>query len=388
MAIVLAGGLLLTISAYYLGEKAQVSAFPTYLCGLVWLALCCFPGRITQLRANPIIVLSSVLIFYLAFTTAWSDAASVKTTLLYIGFALLLMGFVAGVPFAARSWGGFLSWLVTVTILAGAVSALYSLYFYYGLDYHPPLSFGRLYALGRLSNPAVSAFSYSVPLIFAAYRLFHRPAVNERIIWGMTTLILGYTLYLTDTRSTWVGLVAAGFAMVIFSTRLRPRQRILTAVGVSAVIGAGIFGLLHSAWREELLKRSTSFRPEIWSATLHKMSGINWLVGHGNNVSSAVHDGRYTFDHPHSIYLSTLFYGGAIGLTLLLLLIATSYLVLLRQRASELRGLALASLTFGVVSLVFDGDYLLDKIDFTWIVLWLPIAMAACLISRRGFAPE
>ena len=118
--------------------------------------------------------------------------------------------------------------------------------------------------------------------------------------------------------------------------------------------------------------------------TFHKMSGLSWLIGYGDNASSTVDTAGYLFEHPHSIYLSTLFYGGIIGLGLLLALIAKSYVILFRAQAGEPRGIALACLTFGAVSLLFDGDYLLDKIDYVWLVLWLPVALTASLRTVRS----
>ena len=381
LSIILAAGLILTVATYYLATKPQANAFPTYLSGLAFLPLCLYPARLSSIASNPVIRLGSALILYLVLTTVWSETASIKTTSLYFGFALLLLAFVAGIVFCADTWPTFLNWIITIIILAAAVSALYSIYLFYALDYHPLDEKDRLYALGRIHNPAIGAFSYGIALVFATTRLVYRTRMDERIGWGIATLTLLYAVMMTDTRSAWVGLLAAAVSAIAFSGSLALRARLVSSAALVALAAIALFIGLHSDFRDEIMRRSTSFRPEIWSATLHKFSGAMWLVGDGANAPSFVNDGRFTFDHPHSIYVATLFYGGAIGMVLLLVVITAAYRALLRSRTGELRTMALAGLTFGAIGLLFDGDHLLDKIDYVWMVLWFPITLAACQSS-------
>ena len=43
------------------------------------------------------------------------------------------------------------------------------------------------------------------------------------------------------------------------------------------------------------------------------------------------------------------------------------------------RWLTLSLLTYGFAVLMFDGNRLISKIDFIWLVFWLPVAFAAFL---------
>lgn len=387
LSTILAASAFLTVITFYLGAKGQVNAFPTYLGGLAFLALAFLPGQSLagQWRwtlQNRILLLTLVFTFYLALTTAWSPAATPDTTALYIGFAVLQLGFVVGLVWVLRRWPSLVEGLLSVCILAAAVSAVYSLYFFYGLDYHPLVEKDRLYALGRLANPVIGALGYGAALVYAANRMMWRKDYGERAFWGLLALLLVYTVVMTGTRSVWVGFAGAVMALLVCSHRLSLRARIGLVV-VAVIVATGALGFaLHSPLRAEILRRSTSFRPEIWSDTLSHIHGLAWLVGNGINTASSVQDSGFVFEHPHSIYLATLFYGGALGLVQLLALLGLCFYRLIRLPESELRNAALAALTFAATSLLFDGDYLMEKVDYFWIVFWLPIALAAWLSAR------
>ena len=81
------------------------------------------------------------------------------------------------------------------------------------------------------------------------------------------------------------------------------------------------------------------------------------------------------FQHAHSIYVSTFFYGGVIGLLALLGFLGLCAGRSLRANSSEIQALATMMLLYGVTVLLFDGDRILTKVDYIWMVFWLPIAM-------------
>ena len=73
-----------------------------------------------------------------------------------------------------------------------------------------------------------------------------------------------------------------------------------------------------------------------------------------------------------------MFYGGVIGIGGLLLLMMSSISAALESHHPA-RWLTLSLLTYGFAVLMFDGNRLISKIDFIWLVFWLPVAFAAFL---------
>ena len=151
-----------------------------------------------------------------------------------------------------------------------------------------------------------------------------------------------------------------------------------------------MFVLASFGW-DELVKRSTSFRPEIWGELISRTLQTNWLLGHGIIADSSVahssyEHGVFSFHHAHSVYVATFFYGGVVGLLGFLGLLAYLGLRLYQANGAEMRGLATMALIYAAVVMFFDGDRLLVKVDYLWIVFWLPVAMVLVVDQQKRFS--
>jgi hypothetical protein len=51
----------------------------------------------------------------------------------------------------------------------------------------------------------------------------------------------------------------------------------------------------------------------------------------------------------------------------------------MKQDFTPLVVLALSTLLYASITLMIDGNRLLEKIDFHWLVFWLPVAL--CLVA-------
>ncbi|MEX0943322.1 MAG: O-antigen ligase family protein [Pseudomonadales bacterium] len=383
----LAISLCLSIGSYYLAEDGQVNYFPTYLAAIAFLGLWPFASTMRPVVTHPVLIVSAILLFYLALSPLWGQQ-DIAIALKFIGYALLLLAFVAGIPIAHARHARFLDGFITVMIAASVVCAAVSIHFFYNLEFNPGDDRERLHGLGRMGNPVVSALSFSVPLIFALHRTVIRTRVPERGLWALAAIILVYALILTGTRSIWIGLFAAALAGTMINHRLSIRIRLVLAATLLVTTGLAFLLTLGSGLFEELMRRSTSYRPEIWSGILAAFAGVNPLLGAGLDASSEVRDSGYLFEHPHSIYLATLFYGGYIGLLMLITLIITTARTLIRAPFSDWRAPATMTLAFAVTTLALDGNRVLEKMDYVWVVFWLPVAFAVCVSTRNVNAAE
>jgi hypothetical protein len=52
--------------------------------------------------------------------------------------------------------------------------------------------------------------------------------------------------------------------------------------------------------------------------------------------------------------------------------------------ASRLRTVGAGCLAYGLTVLVFDGDKLMPKIDFIWLLFWFPVGLVIALRPLRG----
>lgn len=304
-----------------------------------------------------------------------------RSSLLYFGYSLLILSFVYGLVYASRIKDWFLGVFLTTLVIAAAVSATYSTYFFFNLDYQP-LTEKRLYALGGLNNPVVSAISYGAALSLCMSFFF---VTNERGL-KTVTLLLGFVLVmaigLSGTRGVWIGLLAAG-TTAVFSIPNKFHQRRVILILLCLIPIALITGYL-SGYAELFLKRSTSFRPEIWQATLSQWLNGNFILGSGIQADFDLYITPNRFMHPHSIYFSTLYYGGILGLGLLLIFIVRLLWVLVYKASQDTKIYAFPLLVYGLTTLLFDGNRLIEKVDFLWLSFWLPVALTLFAESKAN----
>ncbi len=376
--VALFGSILLLIVLYYLGDDGQAAFFPSYIATLLAIPLLLLqPNR--QVLWDPRLACAVLFAIYLGITSLWSHQPGWH----YPAYAILLVTFLVGAMLTAQRLPRLMHWVVTLSILSAAISASISIYLYYSVGYNPLDEKDRLYALGRNYTPTVSALSYSIPLIMAATRVTLTPALLERVLYLLLTAPLAWAIILSGTRSVMIGLVAAALLSLLVLTRASWRERLGIAAGILTTIVMIALAAYLSGYDDMLLRRASSFRPQIWAAAIERITAGNWVFGNGISVSSVLNWQHLSFDHAHSIYLSTLFYGGIIGFGLLVGLIVLSAGPLFRPLASELHAIAFATLTFSLVTLAMDGDRLVAKVDHLWIAFWLPMLLAWTAVSAR-----
>ena len=361
---------------YFLAKTNRISFFPTYLIGLSVLGLIS-ANEITQVltRNRTALTILSIFLAYAALTVFWSNDAQFKTFALYTGYGLLIITFVIAIPLLAHRFPWFIDVFLRLLVLAAVISCCYSLCFYYLLDDYRPLGFDRLYSLGGLHNPVVSALSYGAALVLVlSFASICRDNALKVLTFFIGILLLAGIMH-TGTRSVWIGLIAAGLCVIaVLPNPGAQKKLVLGVVGLTCLLIAGV-SIWILGYHEALLERSTSFRPQIWVEFLTKIVSGNFFLGFGINTDPAFYADGIEFKHAHSIYLSTLFYGGIVGLGLFLTLIGQVIYTQVKN-PTRLTIYVLPLLVFGLVCLVFDGNRLVRKVDFTWLLIWLPIALS------------
>ncbi|MFT5211459.1 MAG: O-antigen ligase [Flavobacterium sp.] len=370
---------------YFLGKSGKVAFFPTYLIGISLISLLGSQEVKRFYYANrSSLLLIAVFLAYLALSNIWIDQ-SIRTSALYIGYGLLILCFISSLAVLEQVFDNFFNSFLAILAISACLSVIYSVYFFHALDYQPLVE-SRLYALGGIYNPVVSALSYGAVLILALTHFATSQRLSQRLLYGVSILILTIGILYTGTRSVWIGLFVSSFVLLYFLpniTRLEKRRIIIVSQLCLIIILAVMYKFgLH----ESILQRSTSFRFEIWEAVLSTVWNNNLFFGHGLNALEVVRYEKFLFEHPHNIYIATLFYGGIFGLTMLVALIGKLLLSLYRENILPYRIYAISALSFGLTCLLIDGDKLLTKINFIWLLFWLPVAIA--FIQLKGEKKE
>jgi O-antigen ligase len=368
---------LLSIAAFFLAESGKINNFPTYVVGILFILLMLLDRSAVRHFDAHLVLGITGLLTYFSLSALWADNGGLAAMLLYFGYSVLILSFVYSVLLLQMHYQEFLRFLVWFTVLAAVVSASYSVHLHYAFPEYQPLLEDRLVALGRLHNPVISALSYGMAIVMALHLLICGTNNNDRFFSGFCIVVLLVGVTLTYTRSVWIGVsVTTLYAIALYFPGSTWRRVAAAVLFLSVVVAI----MLASFGWDELVKRSTSFRPEIWGELINRTLKTNWLLGHGIIADSSVahssyEHGTFSFHHAHSMYVATLFYGGVIGLSGFLGFLVYLGLRLHQADGDEKRGLATMALIYAVVVMFFDGDRFLAKVDYFWIVFWLPVAI-------------
>lgn len=382
----------LTLISYYLATNGKINNFPNYF-SLIFLAVYgIFNSNRTILTTKPNLssplAITVLFLLYISLTTLWSPDVSLSIFLLYIGYSILLLSFMLSYLICHEHLPLFKVWILPLIVLSTTVSACYSIYFFYGIEDYHPLDEDRLYALGRLRNPVVGAFSYGITAVIAGNYVRSQTSLTDKFFWALCLLIIIIAISLTGTRGVWVGLAAVVVAYIAILPKLNLGRKLMMA-GSFLLLAGTVLAVIYLLGGETFIShRSLSFRPEIWLASVQKVYAYNLWFGLGINANSELTHGHLTFQHSHSIYFATLFYGGILGFLLLAGLIVTALKHLYRVANSPEKDLALGAFIFAITAFAIDGDRLLEKIDFHWIAFWLPLTLVITLGKRSSKESE
>jgi O-antigen ligase len=181
---------------------------------------------------------------------------------------------------------------------------------------------------------------------------------------------MGVFIALTESR----GPILAAAAATVFLCAAGPwRWR---ALPVLAVLAASVLVLPHRLQQhgaQALVNRGTSHRLEVWRASLDLIRA-HPLLGHGlgAQMHMQLHDVLITF--PHDLYLSLLYYSGAIGL----LLFAGLACVLAWRvwRGWDADGPWFAAIGISVlVGGLTDLGQVTKGPGTMWLILWVPVGL-------------
>ncbi len=316
-------------------------------------------------------------------SSLWSDEPWQRKSLSFLGYALVTLAFIASAALSLRHAVWFDRWLVRLLPPAAAAAAFVAILYFY---WEPP-QYGRLLGLGQLRNSVVAGLAFAAAILVALHGILHERGVWR---WLLATAMLPllYALYLTDAVAAMVSLVLAACAQLALRFEMRTGTLLLLLMSLCMAVLAVLAWLILSEAElaRRIMPRADSYRLAIWQHYLAQIDWANIWLGQGLHFERSFElEGRF-IHHPHSLYLATLLKIGLVGLCWYLVLLLQTARVLLQNRAWPIMHLMLGLLILGSASYLVDGWQIIDRLERSWLLVWLPMAAAAAAWSGSSGA--
>jgi hypothetical protein len=314
------------------------------------------------------------VLLYLLLSVSWSESRGTDEIISLLGSSALLLAMIMSVERCRRYFQWFGSYLLFAIVCCAAISAAYFLYTASGGADDPP---------GRLSTHSVAAISYGSALLVSTFLIVKSSALAVRLFWAFCFTVLGVVCYRLEVDFVWLALVGS-LSVIAFSRVWESRDTIYVFGWM--VVSTCLLGLFLYLFDSVLV----SDRQLIWASVVNTVYENQPVFGSGilTPVVPFVDCKQFpnlldsfsscNFQHPHNLFVASLFRGGIVGLALLVILFLVSISSALESDKDE-KWLIFAMLSYCAIIFLFDGDQLVSKLDFVWMIFWLPVAFAISL---------
>ena len=291
-----------------------------------------------------------------AFWSAAEEPAREVKRLIYVVLFLLGLACLMRQPLRVvlvLQWAGF----------GLALAALVALVQRYGIEAKPWA--WRMQGYGLLDHPIIGGYVFGIALVW----WFCLPPSRTmlRFVWALGLLALFAFIVMTQSRGVWIALLATVLLMPAWRSG-RAGLFVAFLLLVVAALGYWLFG-------SYVVARGTSYRPEIFAASLATIGDRPWLgLGLGSDYQVGAL-GRM-FDHTHNLFTHAAVELGLPGLILWLAVWLRCFVIAVRERATFLGSALLGMWFFSTFALLFDGANLWDSPRPEWFLTWLPVGLA------------
>ena len=244
------------------------------------------------------------------------------------------------------------------------------------------------WSLGKRLSPLFGqskSVIFTADLLLSALTTYSWTCIKTRDlsrIFYIHILVIGVAAVFLQTRSIFPVWIVS--VVLLIATQARHHGHIVKA-SVFTILGSGLLvwlALSLSGIADSLTARGDSYRIEIWSAYFLNTvkCGVIAGCGWGSELGFITNDGS-AISHPHSMYMQHFYWGGLIGLFLLIVCITTP--LTKGIRSSNYASWPLLS---GSVALVFDGKSLLSLPNERWLLVLVPLAVLIGGLARSSHA--
>lgn len=312
-----------------------------------------------------------LFLVYLCLSLFWSDYNPDDKYFEYISYIFYIL-FLVMIPLVAVQYNYKALPMISIGfIFIVTVQVLMATWLWYTM--HPLTD--RLQGHGTLSLSIQLATIYSAIAAFCVVSYLKEKTRAGAIYLAPFTICFGGIIF-TGSRGPLLTLLA----VTMLAALLIKNQRAKLLFALIVFIGL-VFFLLEPNVFYAPLERGASFRPAIWKNAWHKIAE-SWVFGYGIATSpKLIIENQLEMEHYHNIFLATWFYGGIIGVLLLMSMVVTALVQGLRTPAAWPW---LAAFISSLLCLLTNGNRLIYDIRPEWFYFWLPFAM---ILAYSSIAP-
>ena len=325
-------------------------------------------------------LLSTIFLVYMFCTLFWAEPYELSDLPKYGRRVLYVFTFLTVTMHLIHVYPNLLEKLLMLLCLAAAIFAVGYLVFYYSQH---PFPHRRLSGFGQLDNPIMASSVYGTVFIACIYLFEQQHTTKMNLLCvGMIGAVFLY-MVLTQSRGpllAW-GVTMLGWTvserLVYKRNKCNCRNKLWIVLLLAFSTGAILFVCYPKFFKSRLL-RTTTHRLDVWTQGLVQANNAP-CFGHGLNADTRIVLAKYgkARQHHHSVYLETLFYGGIVGLLLLIGLVGSGIQQALTRPREPEKFFLTCMLVFGALCMATDGKTLIGHPKPVWFFFWFPIALVA-----------
>jgi O-antigen ligase len=370
----------LAFAGYFIITTRQGSAIPTYflaLTGLVGILVNPLE-KFDRLRSSRSFGIFFVLVIYILLSLIWHSIGLNSSNETRAALIDLIVLFFAAIAFSHVREDINLTRIVMICLLVGSSVSATSLILIEVFNFN-------LNHTGAWNVWSVAAIAYGFSLIISSYfSILHRANFQGAIFAFIAMLHLA-ALLLVGSHVVFFGLLVALVSLsfaALWESRFR-RQSVFWILLCCTLLASVLYVL------DILMEQK---RSEIWTSTLEAIFDGNLMLGAGYSdansprltCSATESVGKYAhvcaFEHPHNLFVSTIFQLGLVGFLAVFYLYLVAFGSLFEHRSAH-RWLLGGCLCFSAAIFMFDGQPLVADMNYVWLIFWLPLF----LIMREEF---
>jgi O-antigen ligase len=223
---------------------------------------------------------------------------------------------------------------------------------------------------------------YGIIAIACTYLVLHQRAVKINLLYlGPLLACLSYML-LAQSRGPLLSFTVSMLAWQLSAWLLhkegshKHRNRPLVVLALLSVLISALIIVNPEYFKLVFLRKiSYQYRLDIWEQLLIRIKNAPWF-GHGLNADPRTEVSiGVIWQHPHSVYVATLLYGGIVGLLLLIAVVISGLWKGFGRVRQPMNLMAASMVLYGALCIAPNGNMLIHHPKPFWLFFWFPLAL-------------
>jgi O-antigen ligase len=322
--------------------------------------------------------LVTLYLVYMCCTLFWADSFEMNDLSKYGRRVLYIIIFVAITIHLTKNDQDYLLKLLPSICWVCALVAIITIAIFYSKH---PFPSARLFGYGLLDNPFQASSIYGIIVLICTHLVLHQRSFSMRVVFlGLLVVSFSYML-LAQSRSALLSLIIAMAVWQLFVWFRRQKgsgsqmKGLLIVLAIIFAGSAALFLIFPEFFDLAFLSRPSHYRLKVWGKLLSRIEAAPWF-GHGliADPRTEIAPGRILVK-PHSVLMGTLFYGGVIGLLLLIAVVVSTLWQGFRRMEKPIDLLIGSMALYGALCMVLNGNMLIHHPKPFWLFFWFPVAL-------------